>query len=76
MKYDRPPSESDRAAGLARELQRLEAELGRLAYEEEFVDLQIRQAREQIAYYEQLLKLLRKDWGQVSGLADLLQRMP
>ncbi|MHB1932460.1 MAG: hypothetical protein ACYCPV_05695 [Thermoplasmata archaeon] len=76
MRYDAPPSASDRASGLARELQSLEAELGRIAYEEEFVELQIRQAREQIAYYEQLLKLLRKDWGQVSGLADLLQRMP
>ncbi len=76
MKYDGRPSESDRAESLVREAQSLEAELGRLAQEEEFVELQIRQAREQVAYYEDLLRLLRKDWGQVSGLADLLLRMP
>jgi len=76
MKYGDPPSGYDRVTRLADEARDLEGELGRLAYEEEFVDLQIRQAREQVRYYEDLLRLLRKEWGQVSGLADLLERMP
>jgi len=76
MKYNDRPSASDKVQSLALEAQRLEAELARLDHDEDFVELQIRHAREQVGYYEDLLKLLRKDWGQVSGLADLLQRMP
>jgi len=52
------------------------AELGRLRREEEYLELKVRQAREQVRYYERLLILLRRDWGQDPALANLVRRFP
>jgi len=50
-------------------------ELGRLRREEEYLTLKVRQAREQVLYYEGLLNLLRRDLGKPPGLSDLVRRM-
>ncbi|HKN07308.1 MAG TPA: hypothetical protein VJ021_06905 [Thermoplasmata archaeon] len=50
-------------------------ELGRLRREEEYLMLKVRQAREQVLYYEGLLNLLRRDLGKPGGLSDLVRRM-
>jgi hypothetical protein len=51
------------------------AEIGQLRREEEYLLLKIRQAREQVRYYEGLLVLLRRDLGTVPGIADLVRRL-
>ena len=51
------------------------AEVARTRREEEYLLLKVRQAREQVLYYERLLKLLRRDWGQDPGLASLVRRL-
>ena len=53
----------------------VEAELARLRREEEYLLLKVRQAREQVRYYEGLLTLLRRDWGKTPGLSDLVRRL-
>jgi hypothetical protein len=50
-------------------------ELGRLRREEEYLTLKVRQAREQVLYYEGLLNLLRRDFGKPTGLSDIVRRM-
>jgi len=50
-------------------------ELGRLRREEEYLTLKVRQAREQVLYYEGLLNLLRRDLGKPAGLSDIVRRM-
>jgi len=50
-------------------------ELGRLRREEEYLTLKVRQAREQVLYYEGLLNLLRRDFGKPAGLSDIVRRM-
>ncbi|HXQ78890.1 MAG: hypothetical protein WB788_01360 [Thermoplasmata archaeon] len=50
-------------------------ELGRLRREEEYLLLKVRQAREQVLYYEGLLNLLRRDFGKPAGLSDIVRRM-
>ena len=54
---------------------RLEAEIGQLRREEEYLSLKVRQAREQARYYEGLLTLLRRDFGTTPGLSDLVRRL-
>ena len=51
------------------------AEVARTRREEEYLLLKVRQAREQVRYYERLLDLLKRDWGQDPGLAALLRRL-
>ncbi len=43
--------------------------------EEEYLTLQIRQAREQVRYYEGLLHLLKNDWGRAPGVRDMLRKL-
>jgi hypothetical protein len=50
-------------------------EVARLRREEEYLGLKVRQAREQVRYYEELLQLLRRDWGQQPGLSDLVRKL-
>lgn len=52
----------------------LTTELDRLRREEEYLELKVRQAREQVRYYERLLELLNRDWGRDPGLATLVRR--
>jgi hypothetical protein len=66
---------SDRFRELRTSQRELLAELLRLEREEEYLRLKVRQAREQVHYYEGLLSLLRKDWGRAPGLSDLVRRL-
>lgn len=51
------------------------SEVARMRREEEYLLLKVRQAREQVRYYERLLELLRRDWGQDPGLAAIVRRL-
>ncbi len=53
----------------------LTGELARLRREEEYLRLKLRQAHEQVRYYEGLLSLLHRDMGRAPGLAELLRRL-
>ncbi|MGB6501332.1 MAG: hypothetical protein WBG19_08050 [Thermoplasmata archaeon] len=53
----------------------LVAELARLEREEEYLRLKVRQAREQVRYYDGLLTLLRRDWGRAPGLSELVRKL-
>jgi len=66
---------SDRIKELVATQQDLEAELLRLQREEQYLRLKVRQAREQVRYYDGLLTLLRRDWGKPSNLSDLVRRL-
>jgi hypothetical protein len=53
----------------------LRAEVEHLRREERYVLLKIRQARDQVRYYEGLLRLLKRDWGEGPGLSELVRRL-
>lgn len=68
-----PPS--DRQESLLSTQRELLGEIGRLRREEEYLLLKVRQAREQVRYYEALLSLLRRDLGKAPGLSELVRRL-
>ncbi|MCI4339944.1 MAG: hypothetical protein L3K06_02670 [Thermoplasmata archaeon] len=47
----------------------------RLEREEEYLRRQVREAREQVRYYEGLLNVLRRDWGKPAPLAELVRKL-
>ncbi|MFZ0890998.1 MAG: hypothetical protein WB778_01530 [Thermoplasmata archaeon] len=49
--------------------------MARLLRDEQYLALQVRQAREQVRYYEGLLTLLRRDWGKIPPLEDLVRKL-
>ena len=53
----------------------LQGEVARLRREEEYLRLKVRQAREQVRYYEGLLTLLRRDFGRPPSLAEVVRRL-
>ncbi|MGA8303472.1 MAG: hypothetical protein WA691_09590 [Thermoplasmata archaeon] len=53
----------------------LREEIARARRDEEYLLIKVRQAREQVRYYEQLLEMLKRDWGQDPGLAALVRRL-
>lgn len=53
----------------------LAGELSRIRREEDYLRLKLRQAQEQVRYYEGLLRLLARDLGRTPGLPDLLRRL-
>ncbi|HTT16658.1 MAG TPA: hypothetical protein VMH49_04800 [Thermoplasmata archaeon] len=53
----------------------LTGEVGRLRREEEYLRLKVRQARDQVRYYEGLLQLLHRDLGRPSSLTDVVRRL-
>lgn len=65
----------DREASLSVTERQLEAEVARLLRDEQYLALQVRQAREQVRYYEGLLTLLRRDWGKIPPLEDLVRKL-
>jgi hypothetical protein len=67
--------QSDRHHDLVQMQREVLAELARLRREEEYLVLKVRQAREQVRYYEGLLGLLRRDWGKATGLSDLVRKL-
>jgi len=52
----------------------LAAEVARLRREEEYLRLKVRQAREQVRYYDGLLELLRRDYGRAPSLTEFVRR--
>ena len=66
---------TDRQELLVSTQHRLEAEIGQLRREEEYLLLKVRQAQEQARYYEGLLTLLRRDFGSPQGLPELFRRL-
>ncbi len=56
-------------------LHELAGELARLRREEEYLRLKVRQARDQVRYYEGLLALLRRDYGKSPALAEMVRRL-
>ncbi len=50
-------------------------EITRVRREEEYLRQKLRQAQEQVRYYEGLLSLLRRDMGRSPGLPELLRRL-
>lgn len=65
----------DRHQALLAARHETEAEMAQLAREEEYLAQQVRQAGEQVRYYESLLANLRRDWGKPGALADLVRRL-
>lgn len=66
---------SDKQESLIATQREITSELDRLRREEEYLVLKVRQAREQLRYYETLLQLLRRDWGKSSGLSTLVRKL-
>jgi multidrug resistance efflux pump len=66
---------TDRPDTLRAAQEEAEAELRRLGREEEYLLRQIREARDQVRYYEGLLVVLRRDWGRTPPLADLVRKL-
>ncbi len=71
----RPLSLSGKQETLLATQREIASELVRLRREEEYLSLKVRQAREQVRYYEGMLELLRRDWGKTPGLTDLVRRL-
>ncbi len=55
--------------------QELAGELAQMRREEEYLRLKLRQAHEQVRYYEGLLSLLRRDMGRTPRLPEVLRRL-
>ncbi len=66
---------SDRIEHLEGFQKQLLVELDVLQREEAYLSLKVRQAREQVRYYEGLLALFRRDLGRPPGLSQLVRRM-
>ncbi len=66
----------DKHETLLRAREEAEAEIRRLHREEEFLRGQIREARDQVRYYETLLASLRRDWGRPTALAAMVRKLP
>lgn len=60
---------------LSAERVEIEAQIRRVRREEEYLALQIRQAREQVRYYEGLLQLLKTDWGRTPGVHEMIRKL-
>jgi chromosome segregation ATPase len=65
----------DRHQVLLRSREETEAEIARLQREEKELLRQVRQAQEQVRYYETLLTDLRRDWGRSTPLTELVRRL-
>ncbi len=75
MRAPKATSLLDRHTTLLEAHHEAESESQRLAREEEFLAGQVRQAREQVQYYEALLATLRKEMGRQGPLAAMVRRL-
>jgi len=71
----RPGRFSDRIESLRASERDLAGEVAQLRREEEYLRLKVRQAREQVRYYEGLLALLRRDFGRSPSLVEVVRRL-
>jgi hypothetical protein len=69
------PSITDRQESLLSTERDLLAEVARTRRQEEYLLVKVRQAREQVRYYERLLEMLKRDWGEDPGLATLVRKI-
>jgi hypothetical protein len=65
----------DRLQSLTRQHLEAQAEFDRLRREETYLVRQVREARSQLRYYEDLLTALRRDWGRTPALRELVRRL-
>jgi hypothetical protein len=65
----------DRHQALLAARHETEAEMARLAREETYLAQQVREASEQVRYYETLLANLKRDSGHPGAFADLVRRL-
>ena len=70
-----PGSLHDKQQSLLAAREETQAEVGRLEREERFLREQLREARNQVRYYESLLAALRRDWGRDAPLASLVRKL-
>lgn len=70
-----PTSLQDRHQALLSARDEAESEAARLTREEQYLAGQIRQATEQVRYYEGLLTLLRRDVRKAPGIVDIVRRL-
>jgi hypothetical protein len=75
MRTTTPSSLHDRYQALLSAQLEAEAEESRLRREEEYLGVQVRQAQEQVRYYEGLLTLLRRDWGKPTAIAEMVRKL-
>jgi uncharacterized protein HemX len=75
MRRATPDSLHDRQASLEQLRSEAEAEAEQLERDERTLLQQVRQAQEQVRYYEGLLVQLRRDWGAAPPLARLIRRL-
>jgi hypothetical protein len=75
MRTITPSSLHDKHQALLSARLEAEAEESRLRQEEEYLSGQVRQAAEQVQYYEGLLALLRREWGAPAALAQLVRKL-
>lgn len=75
MEPKRATYPTDRRHHLDRTRATLEAEVQRLAREEEYLARQIRRAQEQLRYYNQLLAELKQSAGRGGPLLDFVRRL-
>ena len=71
----RPDQFSDRIESLRENERELLVEVARLEREEAYLRLKVRQAREQVRYYDGLLALLRRDFGRPPSLSEVMRRL-
>lgn len=75
MRRRTPASLHDKQQSLLAARDETRAEVERLEREERFLREQLREARDQVRYYESLLAALRRDWGRDAPLASLVRRL-
>jgi len=66
---------TDRLEYLRATERKLAGEVAQVRREEEYLLLKVRQAREQVRYYEGLLALIRRDYGRSPPLAEVVRRL-
>ncbi len=65
----------DRALELREARNRASEEIERLEREERYLAQQVRDAQDQVRYYERLLGKLRRDWGRPARLPEIFRKL-
>ena len=65
----------DRELALREARDEASAEVQRLEREEHYLAQQVRDAEDQVRYYERLLGKLRQDWGRPASLPAILRKL-
>ncbi|HEV2520098.1 MAG TPA: hypothetical protein VGX00_05695 [Thermoplasmata archaeon] len=65
----------DRAQLLREARAEASAEVDRLVREEQYLAQQVKDAEDQVRYYERLLSKLRQDWGRPARLPEIVRKL-